>query len=83
MIDFGPAHSQNRAVEINVFAPGQLGMKTGADFQERTDATVDLCMTFGWLGDARENFQQRALPRSVSSDDADDFTPLYFERNVV
>src|ERR1017187_1758575 len=35
------AHSQNRAVEENVFAPGQFRMKSGADFQQRSNAAVN------------------------------------------
>ena len=58
-------------------------MKAGANFQKRSDPAANLCATFRGFGDAGKNFEQRALPCSVASDDADDFTPLDFERNVV
>jgi hypothetical protein len=32
-------HTQNRAVQKNIFASGQLRMKSGADFQETANAT--------------------------------------------
>src|SRR4029077_16002020 len=50
--DFGTSHSQNRAVHENVFPPGQLGMKTGADFEKRAHAAIDICNARGWLSDA-------------------------------
>ena len=31
--DFRLAHSENRAVEKNIFAPGQFGVKTRPDFE--------------------------------------------------
>src|SRR5882724_8187862 len=82
-INFGLSHSQDRAVEINVFAPGKFRVKTGADFEQRTNAAMYLGTSFGWLGNPRENLQQCALPCPVAADDADDFALRDFERDVV
>src|SRR6266849_6202144 len=57
-------------------------MKACADFEQRSDAAVDVGIAFGGFGDAREDLQQRALPSAVAADDADDFAALYFEGNV-
>ena len=39
--DLGPAHAEDRAVEEDVLAAGQLGMESGADLEQRADASVD------------------------------------------
>src|SRR3981081_377527 len=82
-IDFSFVHAENRAVEIDVLAAGELGMKAGADFEQRADAPVNLRMAFRRFGYPRKNFQERALPCSVASDDPNNFAALYFKRNVV
>jgi len=33
-LDFRPQHAEDRAVQEDVFAPGQLGMKARADLQQ-------------------------------------------------
>jgi hypothetical protein len=38
-LDFTLAHAQDGAGEKRVFVAGQLGMKAGADFEERSEAT--------------------------------------------
>src|SRR5216684_6759532 len=40
-------------------------------------------MAFRWLCNARKNLQQGTLPRSVATDDSDNFTAPYFKRNLV
>src|SRR5437763_533083 len=57
-------------------------MKSSAHFQKRADSSPNVGASPGWFGDARENFQQRALARPVSSDDADHFARFDLERNV-
>ena len=47
-------------------------METGADFQQRADAAVEIDLAGGGFGDAAEDFEQRALARAVAADDADD-----------
>src|SRR5664279_90938 len=43
---------------------------------------MDQGSPFGWPGNARQDFQQRALARSIPSDDADDFSMLDVKRDV-
>src|SRR5438132_297000 len=59
--NLGARHSENRAVEENVFTTRQLPMKTCADFQKRADASIDVSAAARRLGDSIQNFQQRAL----------------------
>src|SRR2546425_2006413 len=76
------AHTENRAVEENVFSASQLRMKAGADLEQAADATIDVYFAVGWFGDAGEHFKQSGFARAVASNDADDFTPLDLEGNV-
>ena len=47
-------HPEDRAVQENVFAAGQLGMKPRADFKQRSDSSFDPHFAFGRFGDAAE-----------------------------
>ena len=41
-VDLGALHAEDRAVEIDVLAAGELGMEAGADLEQRADAAVDV-----------------------------------------
>src|SRR5262249_13065875 len=47
-----PAHSHDRAVEVDVLAPGQLIIKAGADLETRGDADPRHYRARGRVGDA-------------------------------
>ena len=64
-------HAENRAVEEDVLAAGQLLVEAGADFQQAADAAVEIDLAVGHLGDARQDLQQRALAGAVAADEAD------------
>jgi len=68
--DFLFMHAKNGAVEEDVLASGQFGVKTGAYLQQRAYATAQLAIAFGWVGHAREDLEQRALAGSVAPDNA-------------
>ncbi len=72
--DFRPLHAEDRAVQEDVLAAGQLGMEAGADFEERSDAADDARAAARRRRDARQNLQQRRLARAVAADDADDLS---------
>src|SRR5205814_2993508 len=74
--DLGAAHAEDRTVQVDVLAPGQLRMKARADFKERADTAVELDAPVGRLRDARENFQERTLACAVMADDAEQFALL-------
>ena len=75
-------HAEDGAVEIDVLASGQLGMKAGADLEQAADAAVQIDLARARLGDAAEDLQQRALARAIAPDDADDLTLLDVEADV-
>ena len=60
--DLRAPHPEDRAVQVDVLAPGQLGVEAGADFEQAADAAADLDVALGRLGDPREDLQQRVLP---------------------
>src|SRR5690606_33713315 len=81
--DLLAAHAQDGPVEVDVLAPGQLGVEAGADLQQGTDAAVDLGPAAGGFGDLRQDFEQRALAGPVAADDAHDLAAFHLERNVL
>ena len=40
--DLGPRHAEDRAVEEDVLAAGELRVEAGADLEQARDAAVDL-----------------------------------------
>ena len=80
--DFCGAHAEDGAAHEHIFASGELGVETGADFEKAADAAVKLGVSFGGAGDAGEDFQQRALAGAVAADQADHFAFFYVEADV-
>src|SRR5437867_1917583 len=58
-------------------------MKAGAHLQEARDPTAQRHATLGRLGDAAQDFEQRALAGAVATDDADDFALLHLEAYIL
>ena len=77
------AHAQDRPVQVNVLAAGQLGMKPRAHLEQRADASARPRDAGRRLGNPRENPEEGALARSVRPDDAHDLTFLDCQRNVL
>src|SRR5467141_4831650 len=78
-LDFALAHAEDDAGEKRVFVAGQLGMKAGADFEERADTAVNLRPTSSGAGDAREDFQKSGFASAVAANEAEDFSFADFE----
>ena len=79
---FGTAHSQEGTVEKDVVPAAEIGMEAGADLKQSADSPAHLGLSFCWLGDARENFQQRALASPIGADDSEGSPFRHAERNV-
>ena len=58
-------------------------MKAGADLKQRRDAAADADLAAGRLGDAAQDLEQRALPRPVAADDAENLARLDGEGDVL
>ncbi len=63
------AHPEDRSREEDVLSPREIDVKAGADFEQRADPPADLGPAFGRHRDARQELEQRALPRAVATDD--------------
>src|SRR5215472_3801959 len=74
--DFAFAHAEDGARKKGIFATSQLGMKASADFEEGSDAAVDFRPAHGRARNAREDFQESGLARSVPPDEPEGFTLL-------
>src|SRR5581483_1338309 len=79
----GAAHAEDRAVEVDVLAPGQLGVEPGADLEQRADASADVDIALGRLRDPREDLQERRLAGAVTADDSRRNTLRNLEVEVV
>lgn len=80
--DLVALHPEDGTVQKNVLAPGQLGVETGADFEQAGDAAFDRHAAFGGLSDAAEDFQQGAFPGSVPANDADHLAAADLEGHI-
>src|SRR5262249_45445773 len=83
LADLGARHSEYSAVEEDVFTAGQLGVEAGADFEEAANPAVDHSPSLGRLGDARKDFEERALAGAVAADDADHLAAFDLEGDVL
>src|SRR5205823_1164511 len=66
-----PREAEQRAVEVRVLTPAEVGMEAGADLEEGRDATVHLERSGGRLRRAGEELEERRLPGAVRADDAE------------
>ena len=55
--DLRAAHPEDRAVQKDVLAAGQFGVKAGADFEEAAEAAVELGPACGRPDHPRQQFQ--------------------------
>src|SRR5207302_4283446 len=81
--DLGVPHAENGAVEINVFAPGQFRVKTGADLEHAGNPAFQFDAPLIGLGDAAQQLEQGRLPGSVAADDANHLTALDLEGYIL
>src|SRR5262245_17382927 len=80
--DIRPRHSEDRSVEIDVLAPRELRMETGAHFEKTREASFYGYSSLAWLRDTRKNFKECAFSRPVPPDDPDDLARLNRKSDV-
>lgn len=70
--DLHAVEAEDGGVEEDIFATGQLGVEPDTEFKHRRDAPVNSHLA-AFVGevDARENFQEGGLPRSIEADDSE------------
>ena len=85
-IEFSPnlllGHAKDRAVQKDVLAARQLGMKAGAHFQQAGYSSPQANGSCGRFGDPAEDLQKRALAGPIAPDDSDDFAAFDLEADV-
>ena len=67
--------AQHDPVDEHVLAPGDFGMESGAELDERGDPPIDPHAARRRLRDAGDQLERRALPRAVPADDARTSSP--------
>src|SRR5439155_18464283 len=82
-VDFGFAHAQYRAVEINIFPAGQLGVKSSANLEQAAQASAKRDAAFGRIGNLGNNFQQGTLAGAIAAENPDNVALRNFEANIV
>jgi len=80
--NLGARHSHDRALQIDVLAARQIGVKAGGDLDQRTDASVQLNPTARGSQDLGEELQDGRLAGAVGPDDAERFSRTHLERDV-
>ena len=65
VVQFLARQSQDLAVEIDIFAAAEFWIEARAQFQQRGDAPGTENTAAGWLQDAADDLQQRALSGAV------------------
>ena len=54
--NFLPGHAQDRAIQVDILAPGQVRVKAGAHFQQAGDASLHPHMAAGGSRHTAEGF---------------------------
>ena len=70
-IDLLARQAEQAGAEVDVLAAGQLGMKAGAELDQRHDVAGDAHRAARRPGHARDQLQQRRLAGAVAADDAE------------
>ena len=71
LLDLSALHAEDRPVQIDVLAAGELRVEARSDLEQAADAAANLDAARGRRGDAREDLEQRRLAGAVSPDDAE------------
>src|SRR5438552_1896787 len=71
-----------RAVQVDVVAPGQLGIEAGAQLDHRADPALGDGRSFARLQHARDGLEERALPGPVVTDQRDGVARRDLQRDV-
>ena len=82
-LDLSALHPEDRAVQVDVLAAGELGVESCADLEQASDATTDLDAARRGVRDPGEHLQQRRLAGAVGADHAEHLSFDDVERDVL
>src|SRR2546423_11106537 len=71
--DLSACHTENRAIQEYVLAPGQLRVEAGSHFQETRYPAAQRYPARSRLSDARQDLEEGRLARAVLADYPEDF----------
>src|SRR5262249_55753285 len=80
--NFSLLHAKDCAVQVDVLAPAQLGVKARADFEQAADAAVNVYLAGRRLCNARKDFEQRGFACAVAPDDTHHLARLHFKADI-
>src|SRR5882762_11384587 len=80
--NFALLHSQQRPIKIDIFAPGQLRMKAGGDFNQSRQPPIDSDLAFGRSCNVVEQLENGALACAILPDDSQCLAALDLKTNV-
>ena len=83
LLDLAALHAEDRAVEVDVLAAGELLVEARPDLEQAADAAADLGPPGRRRRDPREDLQKRRLAGAVASDDAEHLPLGHLERDVL
>ena len=66
----------------NVFAAREFRVEAGPDFEQATNASVNIRPSAGGFCDAREDFQEGSFAGAIAADETEDFALADFEGDV-
>jgi hypothetical protein len=81
-LHLAPRDAEQRSIQDRVLAPRELRVEAAAQFEQGRDPARHDHLALGRTQRAREDLQERALPRAVPADDADRLAPSDPERDV-
>jgi hypothetical protein len=81
-LDLPAFHAEDRAVQEDVLAAGQLGVEARTDLEQAADAAADDGAAARRRRDPRQHLEQRRLPGAVAPDHAEDFALAHAEAHV-
>src|SRR3954447_23263887 len=70
-VDVVAVEAVDRSVQVDVLAPGELGVEARAELDQRADTATDRQAAVRGREDPREQLQQGGLPGAVRADDAE------------
>src|SRR5262249_24080299 len=76
-------HPENRAVEEDVLATRELGMKPRPDLKQACDAPPQHNLSLCRLRDAAQDLEKRALSGTVAANDTNNLTLLDLEAHIL
>src|SRR5215471_12429386 len=81
--DLDAAHAEDRAVQKDVFATGQFGMKPGANLEQAGHTASKCHPPSRRFGDALRILEQRAFTRAVAADNSQNLALLDLEADIL